>query len=189
MQNIDNPQLVNLSECTLDSVSVSVCVAARVDVAASGQGQLSDNSPIFTPSCRWSTCSGFLHQLLDLDWHVGSDYIHGELCSSTPDLHSNYDQTLIAVALIGFAPELWSLVWWNIFWKRTVGEIKKVKNVFGSIFSSCSIRIAVVAQGFFCRQLMERALESSFGNLHDHPFILCPLLLGILTIDWSLRLW
>lgn len=106
MQNIDNPPPVTLSECTLDSVS-SVCLAARVDVTASGQGQLSDNcyfSP--PPSCRWSTCSGFLHQLLDLDWHVGSDYIHGELCSSAADLHSNYDQTLNAVALIGFAREL-----------------------------------------------------------------------------------
>lgn len=57
------------------------------------------------PPRRWSTCSGFLHQLLDLDWHVGSDYIHGELRSSAPDLHSNYDQTLSAVILIGFAPE------------------------------------------------------------------------------------
>lgn len=74
----DNPPSMTLSECALDSVS-SVCLAARVDVTASGQGQLSDNSYFFPPSCRWSTCSGFLHQLLDLDWHVGSDYIHGEL--------------------------------------------------------------------------------------------------------------
>lgn len=139
------------SERTLGFVS-GVCAAARVDATASGQGQLSDNSPVFfsppTPSRRWSTCSGFLHQLLDLDWHVGSDYIHGELRSSAPDLHSNYDQTLSAVILIGFAPEFWSLAWWKVSWKRTEGKKYEVKNGFGRIFSRYSIRYGMVAHVF-----------------------------------------
>lgn len=48
MQNIDNPPPATPSDRVLDSVSV-VCLAARVDVTASSQGQLSGNSPIFTP--------------------------------------------------------------------------------------------------------------------------------------------
>lgn len=37
-----------------------------------------------------------------------------------------------AVTLIGFTPEFWSLVWWKIFWKRTVGgsELKMYLNGF-----------------------------------------------------------
>lgn len=75
LQNIDNPPpRLHQSVCVLDSVS-GVCLAAKVDVTASGQGQLSDNAPIFTsllqmvylpwlsPSAPWPwlACWQWLH--------------------------------------------------------------------------------------------------------------------------------
>lgn len=70
------------------------------------------------------------------------------------------------------------------FLKEDSGEIKEVRKVFGWIFSSYSIRYGMVAHVFFCRLLIQRPLESYFGDLHDRPFILCSLVLRIFTINY-----